>query len=76
MARKYSRKLKVAVAATLIALAGAAVGGWSYQSRNETMRAELLDDALRSTIAFDTAELSWLRATRDDVGTSAYVAAK
>jgi PAS domain S-box-containing protein len=76
MSRKFSRKLKVAVACTLIALVGAAVGAWSYRSQNATMRSKLLDDARRSTIAFDTPELIRLTATRDDVGTPAYVAVK
>src|SRR6187399_3330035 len=60
MVRKYSRKLKVTVACTLIALAGAAVGGWSYRARNAAMRSELLEDARRSTVAFDAAELNRL----------------
>ena len=66
MLRKYSRKLKATVACTLIALAGAAVGGWSYQERNAAMRLALLEDARRSTVAFAPAELARLAGTPDD----------
>ena len=76
MLRKYSSKLKVAVACTLIALAGAAVGGWSYQARNTAMRLELLEDARRSTVAFDAAELSRLGGAREDAANPIYAGVK
>jgi len=66
MLRKYSMKLKVSVACTLIAVAGAAVGAWSYQAKNAAMRLALLEDAQRSTIAFDAADLSRLSGTPAD----------
>jgi PAS domain S-box-containing protein len=72
MLRKYSRKLKVTVACTFIALAGAAVGTWSYRVRNAAMRLELLDDARRSTVAFDVAELNRLAGAPADVAAPGY----
>ena len=72
MLRKYSRKLKLTVACALIALVGAAVGGWSYRERNASLRLELLDDARRSSVAFDSAELSRLAGAPNDVGTPVY----
>ena len=72
MLRKYSRKLNVTIACIVIALAGAAVGAWSYQARNATMRFELLEDARRSTVAFDAAELKRLTGTPDDADTTLY----
>ena len=66
MLRKYSRQLKATVACTLIALAGAAVGGWSYRERNSAMRLALLEDARRSTVAFAPSEVARLAGTPDD----------
>src|SRR5688572_459841 len=76
MLRKYSSKLKVTVACTLIALAGAAVGGWSYRARNAAMRLELLEDARRSTVAFDASELSRLGGVRADAANPIYAGVK
>ncbi|MGH7956461.1 MAG: ATP-binding protein, partial [Opitutaceae bacterium] len=69
-------KLKIAVACTLIALAGAAVGGWSHRARNAAMRLELLEDARRSTVGFDAASLGRLSGSSKDVDNPDYQAAK
>jgi PAS domain S-box-containing protein len=76
MSRQSSRKLKVAVACALIALVGAAVGAWSYQAENARLRRALLEDARRSTIAFDMPEIGRLAASRTDLGTPEYAAVK
>ena len=76
MLRNYPRKLKLAAACIVIAAAGAAVGAWSHQSRHAAMRLELLEDAHRSTVAFDAAELSRLTGAAADVGTPAYASVK
>jgi PAS domain S-box-containing protein len=76
MLRKHSSKLKATVVCTLIALAGAAVGGWSYRQRAAAMRAELLEDVRRSAVAFDAAELSRLGPSRDDGANAIYAGIK
>ena len=76
MLRKFPRKLKVTIACTLLALAGVAVGAWTYQVRNAAMRIELLEDARFSAVAFDAAELSALDATREDISNPIYSAVK
>ncbi len=76
MPRNYPRKLKVAIACTFIAIVGAAVGAWSYQSRNTALRLELLEDARRSTVAFDGTELARLAGSPSDLGSPVYIGIK
>jgi PAS domain S-box-containing protein len=76
MLRKFPRKLKVTITCTLLALAGVAVGAWTYQARNATMRRELLEDARLSAVAFDAAELSALDARQEDISNPIYSAVK
>jgi PAS domain S-box-containing protein len=72
MPRTFPRKLKITITCVLIALVGAAVGAWSYQSRSNAKRLDLLDDARRSAVAFDAAELERLTGAPADVGTPTY----
>src|SRR5687767_2472434 len=76
MLRKFPRKFKVTLACTLLALAGVAVGAWTYQARNTAMRLELLEDARLSAVAFDAAELSALDAKPEDISNPIYSAVK
>src|SRR5688572_24055105 len=76
MLRKFPRKLKVTITCTLLALAGVAVGAWTYQARNAALRVELLEDVRLSAVAFDAAELSALDGTREDASNPIYSAVK
>ena len=60
----------------LIVIAGVAVGVWNYRARDEAKLASLRNDAQRSAVAFDAAELRQLRGTRDDAATAVYAAVK
>ena len=70
------RKLKIVAAWTGIALAGVAAGIWSYRGLEVRMLARLIDDAERSAVAFDAAELRNLSGTHADLTTPAYATVK
>jgi PAS domain-containing protein len=76
MSKSPSSKPRLAVAGVLIVVAGAAVGAWSYQDRDRTMRASLVEEARRSIAAFEPGDLRRLTGTRLDLDTESYRASK
>ena len=76
MSPHQRRKVRIAGAWGLIVIAGMAAGVWNYWARDEAKLAALVNDAQRSAVAFDAAELRQLRGTRDDAATPVYVAVK
>jgi PAS domain S-box-containing protein len=76
MSRPPSTKLTTTAMCLVIALTGAAVGAWNYGARDDEIRAGLLQDARRSTVAFDPAVLAQLQGARSDLATPAYAQVK
>lgn len=72
----FPRKLKLTIACAVIALGGAAVGGWNYHRRHVDLRTELLEDARRSALAFDLVELDPLAGTKEDAVAPRYAMVK
>jgi PAS domain S-box-containing protein len=76
MSPVFLTKLRIIAVWLAVALLGAAAGGWGYQARQGDMRDKLLEDARRSTVAINAAEVSRLTATRADLADPAYAAVK
>lgn len=76
MSRPPSTKRNIIGACAVIAVLGAGAGGWNYRTRDQEIRAELLVDARRSTVAFEPAELVRLAGAAEDLGTPAYLVVK
>ncbi|MBL9212832.1 MAG: response regulator [Opitutaceae bacterium] len=76
MSNPPSSKPRLAAAAVLIVVAGAAVGVWCYQDRERVMRAGLVDEARRSIAGFEPLDLRRLTGTRSDLDTDSYRATK
>src|SRR5207302_2646472 len=70
------RQPKIAIAWSLVALAGA-VAGWSgFGGRRDQLRADLLDETKRSAVSFEASELRLLSGTPVDQTTPAHATAR
>lgn len=68
--------LRIAAVWCVIALAGVAAGWVAYRTERTTLRGDLINNTVRSALAFDAADLRRLAGTREDVGTPEYAAVK
>jgi PAS domain S-box-containing protein len=68
--------VRIAALWVVIALAGAVTGWFGYRDREADMLARLVEDARRSAVAFDPADLARLAAARDDLPTPLYARIK
>lgn len=69
-------KLRPVVAWSGIVAAGAIMGWFGHERERTRILERLIDDAKRSAVAFDGAEMSRFAGTRADLGTPAYLTVK
>ena len=72
MSPRQTRKLKLAITWTGIALAGGLAGAWNYRSRETELRELLARGATRATVAFDADDLRNFSGTPADTALPAF----